>query len=44
MARKIFIYTSEEVRKMSPRSKLPVSSLEVEGTIASLDSELKSEA
>ncbi|KAM7472316.1 hypothetical protein LguiA_010499 [Lonicera macranthoides] len=44
MARKIFIYTSEEVRKMSPRSKLPLSSLEVEGTTASLDSELKSEA
>ncbi len=43
MVKKIFIYTSEEVKKMSTRFKLPVSSLEGEGTTASLVSELKSE-
>ncbi|KAI3444396.1 hypothetical protein Pfo_001061 [Paulownia fortunei] len=44
MARKICIYSSEEVKKMSPRSKLPLSSLDGEGTILSLESEPKSEA
>ncbi|KAL7002349.1 Arf11p [Sarracenia purpurea var. burkii] len=44
MVRKIFIYSSEEVKKMSPRCKLHLSSLEREGTIVSLDSELKSES
>ncbi|XAR62953.1 hypothetical protein NMG60_11022708 [Bertholletia excelsa] len=44
MARKIFIYSSEEVKKMSPRCKLLASSLEGEGTNISLDSELKSES
>ncbi|XP_058095878.1 auxin response factor 9-like isoform X2 [Magnolia sinica] len=39
MAKKIFIYTCEEVKKMNPRNKLLST---VEGT-ASIDSELKSE-
>ncbi|GLT84793.1 hypothetical protein SLE2022_030070 [Rubroshorea leprosula] len=44
MARKIFIYSTEEVKKMTARRKLPASSsLEGEGTVLSLDSELKSE-
>ncbi|OAY62147.1 auxin response factor 9 isoform X2 [Manihot esculenta] len=43
MVKKILIYSSEEVKKMSTRSKLHASSLEDEGTIASLDSEHKSE-
>lgn len=43
MVKKIIIYSSEEVKKMSTRSKLHASSLEDEGTIASLDSEHKSE-
>ncbi|KAF8413336.1 hypothetical protein HHK36_001315 [Tetracentron sinense] len=44
MVRKIFIYSSEEVKKMSTRSKLPqASSLEGEGTVVNLDSELKTE-
>lgn len=37
MARKIFIYSSEEVKKMSAGNKL-------EGTLVSIDSEVKSEA
>ncbi|GFP88209.1 auxin response factor 18 [Phtheirospermum japonicum] len=44
MARKICIYSSEEVKKMGPRCKLPMSSLEGEGTILSFESEPKSEA
>ncbi|KAA8520762.1 hypothetical protein F0562_014966 [Nyssa sinensis] len=40
MVRKIYIYSSNEVKMC----KLPLSSLEGEGTIVSLDSELKSEA
>lgn len=44
MVRKIFIYSSEEVKKMSTRCKLPASSLEGEGTVVSLDSEHRSEA
>ncbi|PIN24552.1 hypothetical protein CDL12_02737 [Handroanthus impetiginosus] len=44
MARKICIYSSEEVKKMSPRCKLLLSSQECEGTILSLESEPKSEA
>uniref|UniRef100_A0A5B6Z9K6 Auxin response factor n=1 Tax=Davidia involucrata TaxID=16924 RepID=A0A5B6Z9K6_DAVIN len=40
MVRKIYIYSREEVKMC----KLPVSSLEGEGTIVSLDSELKSES
>ncbi|XP_016446938.2 auxin response factor 18 isoform X1 [Nicotiana tabacum] len=43
MVRRIFIYSSEEVKKMSPRCKLPILSLEGEGTMPSVDSELKSE-
>ncbi|XVF22360.1 hypothetical protein REPUB_Repub12eG0166000 [Reevesia pubescens] len=43
MARKIFIYSSEEVKKISSRSKFPVSSLEGEGTVVSLDSEHRPE-
>lgn len=44
MAKKICIYTSEEVKKMNPRSKLPLSSIDDEGTILSSESEPKSEA
>ncbi|KAA8516190.1 hypothetical protein F0562_019369 [Nyssa sinensis] len=40
MVRKIYIYSSEDVKMC----KFPLSSLEGEGTIANLDSELKSEA
>ncbi|KAG5566023.1 hypothetical protein RHGRI_001822 [Rhododendron griersonianum] len=43
MVKKIFIYSSEEVKKMRPGCKLPLSSLEGEGTIVSLESDLKSE-
>ncbi|KAK6260536.1 hypothetical protein SCA6_015010 [Theobroma cacao] len=43
MVRKIFIYSSEEVKKMSARCKFPASSLEGEGTVVSLDSEHRSE-
>lgn len=44
MVRKIFIYSSEEVKKMTPKCKLPASSLEGEGgTVVSLESELRSE-
>ncbi|XVE73689.1 hypothetical protein DITRI_Ditri11bG0139300 [Diplodiscus trichospermus] len=43
MVRKIFIYSSEEVKKISARCKLPASSLEGEGTVVSLDSEHRSE-
>lgn len=43
MVKKIFIYSSEEVKKMRPGCKLPLSSLEGEGTILSLESDLKSE-
>ncbi|KAF8393915.1 hypothetical protein HHK36_020116 [Tetracentron sinense] len=38
MVKRIFIYSSQEVKKMSPRSKVPASSLEGEGTIVNLDS------
>lgn len=45
MARKICIYSSEEVKKMSPRCKLHLSSsLDEEGANVSLESEHKSEA
>ncbi|KAK6919962.1 B3 DNA binding domain [Dillenia turbinata] len=43
MVRKIFIYSSDEVKKMKPKSKLPASSVDGEGTIISLDSEVRSE-
>ncbi|KAJ9171522.1 hypothetical protein P3X46_014880 [Hevea brasiliensis] len=43
MVKKILIYSSEEVKKMSTRYKFLASSLEDEGTIASLDSQHKSE-
>ena len=43
MVRKIFIYSSEEVKKISARCKFPASSLEGEGTVVSLDSEHTSE-
>lgn len=32
MVRKIFIYTSEEVKKMKPRSKLHISAIESQET------------
>ncbi|KAL0428718.1 UNVERIFIED_CONTAM: Auxin response factor 11 [Sesamum radiatum] len=44
MAKKICIYSSEEVKKMTPKCKLPLSSLDGEGTILSLESQPKSEA
>ncbi|XVF33149.1 hypothetical protein REPUB_Repub17cG0143300 [Reevesia pubescens] len=43
MVRKIFIYSSEDVKKISARCKFPASSLEGEGTVVSLDSEHRSE-
>ncbi|KAK7849198.1 auxin response factor 9 [Quercus suber] len=39
MVRKIYIYSSEEVKKMSTRCKLNASSFEGEGTVMSSDSE-----
>ncbi|CAI9764885.1 unnamed protein product [Fraxinus pennsylvanica] len=44
MVRKICIYSSEEVKKMNLTCEFPSLSLEGEGTVASLDSERKSEA
>lgn len=46
MVRKIFIYSSEEVKKMSPEGKLPLTCADGEGTLlaVSMDSDLKSEA
>ncbi|GAB4857625.1 Auxin response factor 9 [Ancistrocladus abbreviatus] len=38
MAKRIFICSSQDVKKMSSGSKLPVSSLAVEATVVSLDS------
>ncbi|KAL8062919.1 hypothetical protein ABFS82_02G176300 [Erythranthe guttata] len=43
MARKICIYSSEEVKKMSPKCKLHTPSLDDEGTNFSLESEQKPE-
>ncbi|KAF5196197.1 Auxin response factor [Thalictrum thalictroides] len=43
MVKKIYIYLSQDVKKMTTRIKLPSSSLEDEGTVISLDSELKRE-
>ncbi|GMI69567.1 auxin response factor 11 [Hibiscus trionum] len=39
MVRKIFIYSTEEVKKIRAKCKFPASSLEGEGTVVSLDSE-----
>ncbi|CAK9136911.1 unnamed protein product [Ilex paraguariensis] len=44
MVRKIFIFSTEAVKKMILSCKLPMSSLEGEGTLVSLDSEPRSEA
>ncbi|CAA2933359.1 auxin response factor 9-like isoform X2 [Olea europaea subsp. europaea] len=44
MVKKICIYSSEEVKKINPKCEFPSSSIEGEGTIASLDSEPKYEA
>ncbi|KAJ6723103.1 AUXIN RESPONSE FACTOR 4-RELATED [Salix koriyanagi] len=44
MVKKIYIYSSEEVKKMSARCKLPASSFEGEGTVVSMESEHKSDA
>lgn len=38
MVKKIFIYSTEEVKKMN-KLNLPATSLEDEGTVVSLDSE-----
>ncbi|KAL9435276.1 hypothetical protein AB3S75_021531 [Citrus x aurantiifolia] len=43
MVKKIFIYSTEEVKNMTTSSKPIASSVEGEGTAISLDSELKSE-
>ncbi|OVA14720.1 AUX/IAA protein [Macleaya cordata] len=44
MVRKIFIYSSQEVRKMNPgRSRLLITSLGGEGTLVNLDSNLKTD-
>ncbi|KAK6918154.1 AUX/IAA domain, partial [Dillenia turbinata] len=43
MVRKIFIYSSDEVKKMKPKSKLPASSVDGEETLISLDPEPRSE-
>ncbi|PIA48925.1 hypothetical protein AQUCO_01300067v1 [Aquilegia coerulea] len=43
MVKKIYIYLSQDVKKMTTGIKLPSSSLEDEGTVISLDSELKKE-
>lgn len=44
IARKICIYSSEEVKKMNPRSKLPLSSPDGKGLTSSFESEQKLEA
>ncbi|KAL6575620.1 Arf11p [Orobanche hederae] len=44
IARRICIYSSEEVKKMGLRCKLPIQSLDGEGMILKLESEPKSEA
>ncbi|KAL1546166.1 Arf11p [Salvia divinorum] len=44
MAKKICIYSSDEVKKMSPVCKLPVSPIDGEATIISSESQPKSEA
>ncbi|XP_011093958.1 auxin response factor 18 isoform X2 [Sesamum indicum] len=44
MAKKICIYSSEEVKKMTPKCKLPLSSLDGEGRILSLESQPTLEA
>jgi auxin response factor len=38
MVRRIFICSSQDVKKMSPGSKLPMLALEGEGTVLSSDS------
>lgn len=43
MVKKIFIYSTEEVKNMATSSKPIASSVEGEGAARSLDSELKSE-
>lgn len=43
MVKKMVIYSSEEVKKISRKFKFPMSSVESEGTVGSLDSEHKSE-
>ena len=43
MVRKIYIYSSEEVKKMCTRCKVTASSLEGEGTNVSSDSEHRAE-
>ncbi|XP_057778616.1 auxin response factor 18-like [Salvia miltiorrhiza] len=44
MAKKICIYSSDEVKKMSPRCKLPISPIDGEATVLSSESQPKSEA
>eukprot|EP00258_Populus_trichocarpa_P033942 XP_024449961.1 auxin response factor 18-like [Populus trichocarpa] len=44
MVKKIFIYSSEEVKKTGTRCKLPASSFEGEETVVSMDSDHRSDA
>ncbi|KAJ6710311.1 AUXIN RESPONSE FACTOR 11 [Salix koriyanagi] len=44
MVKKIFIYSSDEVKKTGTRCKLSASSFEGEGTVVSMDSEHRSDA
>ncbi|KAJ6955563.1 auxin response factor 18-like isoform X2 [Populus alba x Populus x berolinensis] len=44
MVKKIFIYSSDEVKKTGTRCKLPASSFEGEETVVSMDSEHRSDA
>lgn len=44
MVKKIYIYSSQDVKKMTTGSKLPSSSLDDEGTVISLESEQNVEA
>jgi len=44
MVKKIFIYSSDEVKKTGTRCKLPVSSFEGEETVVSMDSDHRYDA
>lgn len=44
MVKKIFIYSSDEVKKTGTRCRLSASSFEGEGTVVSMDSEHRSDA
>jgi auxin response factor len=44
MVKKIFIYSSDEVKKTGTRCKLPASSFEGEETVVSMDSDHRYDA